>query len=119
MADDKGVADNPPTLTDDELDMKTPKELNALLLTAKRAMSKCVLESSWTFTVPAVLVSVPLGIRFKTYSPLVFAAITASGIDYYNGMRTCDDLKQNIDRIKYVIALKTVGDDRKAQFGVK
>ena len=51
--------------------------------------------------------SVPLSIRLKSFSPLVIAAVTASGLDYYLGMRKCSDLKQNIDRIKEVITLNT------------
>lgn len=99
-----------PRYTEEQLKAKSVKELDALLGTAKHAMSDCMLQSSWTFTVPSVLLSVPLSIHFKTYSPLVFSAITASGIDFYHASRLCSDLKENIDKIKYAIALKKVGD---------
>lgn len=99
-----------PQYTEEQLNAKDLKELDALLGTAKHAMSDCMLQSSWTFTVPSVLLSVPLSIHFKTYSPLVFSAITASGIDFYHASRLCSDLKENMDKIKYAIALKKLGD---------
>lgn len=90
----------------DVLTPKSQKELDALLLTAKREMSKCVLDSSWTFTIPSVIISVPLSIRYKTYAPLVLSAVIASGVDYSRGLQKCQHLSKNIETIRYAIALQ-------------
>lgn len=93
---------------EDEVSKKTPKqerkELDATLQNAREEMSKCVLDSSWTFTLPAVLLSVPLSIKLKSYAPFVFAGVVASGADYYRGMCQCDDLNENLKKIKLAIA---------------
>lgn len=84
---------------------KERKQMEAALLKKKREMSKCVLDSSWTFTIPAVLISIPLSIRFKTYAPLVLSIVSASGFDYYRGMCQCDDLNETIKEMKLAIAI--------------
>lgn len=79
-------------------------ELMARLVSVKKEMSACVLDSSWSITVPAVLLSIPLSVRYKTYTPLVFAAITASGTDYYLGFCKCEEIRKNMQHIKRRIA---------------
>lgn len=97
------------SLFDSDLKTKSRNELDGLLLEARREMSECTLASSWAFTIPAVLVSIPLGVRYKTYAPLVMAAVTASGFDYYRGLCLCDDFNNNIKKIKYAIAMQEHG----------
>lgn len=96
-------------LSTEELNEKSPKELDALLHKVKNQMSECVLQSSWKYTVPAVSLSVPISVLMKSYSPLVFCAVTASGYDFILGMRKCDHFNQNIQEIKKVIALHQLG----------
>lgn len=80
------------------------EELTARLIKVKKEMSACVLDSSWSLTVPAVLLSIPFSVRLKTYTPLVFSAITASGIDYYLGFCKCEEIRKNMQQIKRRIA---------------
>lgn len=80
------------------------KDLRATLREAKKRLSKCILDSSWTLTVPAVLLSIPASIRFKSYSPFVFAVVSASGFDYYLGMSKCLEFRQNMKDIQLRIA---------------
>lgn len=85
-----------------ETSEQTPKEaLEKSLKTAKQAAAECILKSSWKFTIPSVVISVPMSIYMKTYSPLVFAAVTASGLDYFNGLRNC---KAKTDKVKQIQA---------------
>lgn len=80
------------------------RALEASLLEAKKTLSKCTLDSAWTLTIPAVVISVPLSIRLKTYTPLVFAAVSASGLDYYLGLKKCQDCADNVNKLKRRIA---------------
>lgn len=79
--------------------------LEKSLVEAKKEMSSCILDSSWTFTIPAVIISIPFCIRFKTYAPLVVSGIVSSGIDYHTGMTKCEQFSKNIKEIKLRIAI--------------
>lgn len=79
-------------------------ELRKSLVIAKKELSKCALDNSWAFTIPAVAVAVPLSVRYKTYSPLVFAAVSASGADYYRGLKQCESYANNMKSIQRLIA---------------
>lgn len=86
----------------------SPPSLESLeesLKQAKKAATECILQSSWTLTIPCAIASVPLSIYFKTYSPLVFTAVSASGFDYYRGMQKCKDLTNEVKRIQKEIAI--------------
>ncbi|CAN8064553.1 unnamed protein product [Agarophyton chilense] len=80
------------------------QKLSEQLSLSKKEMSACVLDSSWSMTIPAVLLSIPIAVRIKSYSPLVFVAITASGFDYYLGFRKCEEIRRNMVEIKRRIA---------------
>lgn len=88
-----------------ELDSLSRKALEDSLKQAKKAAAECILKSSWTFTIPGVLASVPLSIHLKTYSPLVFTAVTASGLDYFNGLKNCKEKTAHVKAIQARIAL--------------
>lgn len=80
-------------------------ELSSMLHEADRAINKCVLDHAWVFTIPSALVSIPFSVRYKTYSPLVFAAITGSGLDYFRGIQKCQHHNDRIKKLKLAIAI--------------
>lgn len=91
---------------------KDLKPLEDSLKEAKKAAADCILKSSWMLTIPGVMASVPLSIYMKTYAPLVFTAVTASGIDYYRGMMECKHLTDEVKKIQREIAIiKLAGKD--------
>lgn len=80
-------------------------ELEESLNTAKRAAAECILKSSWKFTVPGVVLSVPISIYMKSYSPLLLAAVTASGLDHFNGLQICKEKTNHVKQIQAELAL--------------
>lgn len=99
------------TITEADEEVKTlfaensKNELDALLHKANRAANDCILDNSWLFSVPAALLSIPLSVRFKTFTPLVFAAVSGSGLDYVRGIKLCEHHRENIKQIKLAIAM--------------
>lgn len=52
---------------------------------------ECVLNNSWMFSVIAVALAVPVGIRLKSYVPLIHFGIVGTGVDIFVGVRRCRD----------------------------
>lgn len=80
-------------------------ELDAMLEEANRAVNKCIFDHAWVFSIPAALISVPFGMRYKTFSPLVFAAVTGSGLDYFRGVQKCQHHYDRIKQFRLAIAI--------------
>lgn len=79
--------------------------LEETLKAAKREAADCILKSSWTVTVPSVIVSVPLSVYLRSYTPLVFSACSASGIDYFRGLQKCNGLTEEVKKIQRELAI--------------
>lgn len=102
------LLDNPTTqpLPDEPANKKEKlASLEESLKSAKKAASDCILKSAWTFTIPGVALSVPISVYLKSYSPLVFTAVSASGFDYINALRQCTDNVNEVKRIQKEIAI--------------
>lgn len=87
--------------------------LEESLRLARQAAAECVLNSSWTFTVPGVILSVPMSVYFRSYTPLVFAACSASGLDYFRGLQKCKYRTDDVKRIQRQLAIMSL--DRSIQ----
>lgn len=75
-------------------------QLEEELKEAKKKANSCILNSSWTITIPGVAIAVPTCVYFKTYAPLVITAMAGSGLDYYWGMRKCESFIEEVNRIE-------------------
>ncbi|EFN54047.1 hypothetical protein CHLNCDRAFT_136121 [Chlorella variabilis] len=62
------------------------------------ALSDCVLESSWLCTVVAVALAVPLGVRQKSYMPVVYLGLAGTVMDLLNGYDKCKEQRQALER---------------------
>lgn len=82
------------------------EELDGMLHEANRAVNKCVFDHAWVFSIPSALISIPFSVRYKTYTPLVFAGVTGSGLDYFRGILKCQDHRDRIKQIKLAIAIQ-------------
>mgnify|MGYP003460183458 CR=1 FL=1 len=71
-------------------------DVDGLISSAQRELSKCMLANAWTCTVVGVSGSVPASIYLKSYSPLVIASVLGSGADYILSFRKCTDLRQKV-----------------------
>ena len=52
----------------------------------QEALGQCMLGSSWAVSMAAVAVAVPLGVRARSYKPLVYAALLGSMGDLLRGI---------------------------------
>jgi hypothetical protein len=56
---------------------------------ARAQLAACVLSSSYSYCVGAALLSIPVSVRLKTYTPLGYAAIAGTGADLLSGYYSC------------------------------
>lgn len=56
----------------------------------QRALGDCVLDRSWLCSVIGALVSIPVGIRRKSFQPLVFFGTTGAMADIILGITNCE-----------------------------
>ena len=52
----------------------------------QRQLAECTLNKSWVFSVVGLAISVPLGLKFKSYNPVVYCGLTGTMLDLLNGM---------------------------------
>lgn len=93
-----------PAEIDPALKNQSRDELQAGLDVARKKMSSCVIDHAWPISLASVLLSVPVCIRYKTYTPFVFAIVSGSGLDYVRGIKKCQQFNDDINQFKYAIA---------------
>lgn len=59
------------------------------------SFGECVLNNSWMFSVIAVALAVPVGIRLKSYVPLIHFGIVGTGVDIFVGVRRCREMSES------------------------
>ncbi|KAK9814810.1 hypothetical protein WJX72_011894 [[Myrmecia] bisecta] len=66
----------------------------------EKAVFDCVLESSWKYCVIGLGLAVPLGVKFKSYSPLVYLGLAGTGLDLYTGYTKCEAQRLALEAYK-------------------
>ncbi|CAL5225825.1 g8606 [Coccomyxa viridis] len=56
----------------------------------QRELADCVMSSSWIFCLSGVALSIPFGIRSKSYLPLVYLGVGGTVLDMVNGYWKCN-----------------------------
>lgn len=51
----------------------------------QQALAGCVLDSSWFYCVAGVGLAIPIGVRLKSYNPLVYLGLSGTLLDLLNG----------------------------------
>lgn len=74
-------------------------------LKMKEIYNTCLLNNQMYFySITGSLISIPLGIYFKTYKPLALSIFIGTGLDFYYGRKKCNKIKNEID--EYLINKK-------------
>lgn len=76
---------------------------------ARAALASCVLSSSYTYCVAGVLLSVPLGVRYKTYTPLAYAGLAGTAADLLHGYSACSEQRERL-----AFATKRLEEEKRA-----
>lgn len=67
-------------------------------------LGQCVLGNSWLYTAVGVGVAVPVGVRYRSYTPLAYAGLVGTGLDLVAGYTRCkaqrDALARCTERLK-------------------
>eukprot|EP00871_Galdieria_phlegrea_P005194 jgi/Galph1/5676/GphlegSOOS_G4339.1 len=67
----------------------------------KQTYSECVFSGSWIFTVLGLLASIPLGIRYNSYNPLVVGFLAGGAGDLYRSYHyVCSPLRVKIETLE-------------------
>jgi hypothetical protein len=52
----------------------------------RAALGECVMRSSWFYCVAGVILAIPLSVKLKTYSPVVYLGLGGTAVDLINGI---------------------------------
>ncbi|KAL4458277.1 hypothetical protein ABPG75_013142 [Micractinium tetrahymenae] len=63
----------------------------------QRELSDCVLGSSWFYCVAGVALAVPIGVRRKSYMPVVVLGLAGTMLDILNGYDKCKDQRAALE----------------------
>ncbi|KAI7842771.1 hypothetical protein COHA_003519 [Chlorella ohadii] len=63
----------------------------------EQELSDCVLNSSWFFCVAGVALAVPLGVKKKSYWPVVYLGLGGTLLDLINGYDKCKAQRQALE----------------------
>ncbi|BDA47765.1 hypothetical protein COCOBI_11-0220 [Coccomyxa sp. Obi] len=78
----------------------------------QESLADCVLSSSWMFCLGGVALSVPFGIKFKSYLPLVYFGLGGTVLDMLNGYMECNAQRKEL--AAYQEALQRGADSGKS-----
>ncbi|KAL3700579.1 hypothetical protein R1sor_018601 [Riccia sorocarpa] len=71
----------------------------------------CSLYGSWIWSVAGALIAIPLGIRKKSFAPLVFYGSTGAMIDIWVGLSNCERARQEQLQAKAAAASSAEGEN--------
>ena len=71
---------------------------------AKSALSECVLSSSFKYCTLGIALAVPVGVRLKSYNPLVYFGIAGTLGDFLEGYHTCQDQRLALEKCQKEMA---------------
>jgi len=55
----------------------------------EQELAECVMAESWYWCAAGLALAVPLGVRFHTYTPLVYLGMGGTAIDLVQGYNAC------------------------------
>lgn len=64
---------------------------NGELSKARAALAECVISSSYKYCTLGIALAVPLGVRLKSYNPLVYFGVAGTLGDYLEGYHNCQE----------------------------
>ncbi|CAL8469772.1 g9314 [Coccomyxa elongata] len=62
----------------------------------QESLADCVLTSSWIFCLGGVALSVPFGVKYKSYLPLVYFGLGGTVLDMLNGYMECNAQRKEL-----------------------
>ncbi|PRW61191.1 Hydroxyacyl-thioester dehydratase type mitochondrial [Chlorella sorokiniana] len=71
--------------------------MDARKLQLEQELGDCVLNSSWFFCVAGVALAVPLGVKKKSYWPVVYLGLAGTLLDLINGLDKCKTQRQALE----------------------
>ena len=71
---------------------------------AKSALSECVLSSSFKYCTLGIALAVPVGVRLKSYNPLVYFGLAGTLGDFLEGYHTCEDQRLALEQCQKELA---------------
>mmetsp|Transcript_29144 Transcript_29144/g.82168 ORF Transcript_29144/g.82168 Transcript_29144/m.82168 type:complete len:85 (-) Transcript_29144:142-396(-) len=61
---------------------------------ARTALAECVLNSSYKYCTLGIALAVPIGVKLKSYNPLVYLGISGTLADFLEGYSTCQEQRE-------------------------
>jgi hypothetical protein len=71
---------------------------------ADRNLDECSLYGSWIFSVLGALIAIPVGIKKKSYAPLVFFGATGAMLDIVQSITDCERERVEKERAAALLA---------------
>mmetsp|Transcript_9473 Transcript_9473/g.24147 ORF Transcript_9473/g.24147 Transcript_9473/m.24147 type:complete len:87 (+) Transcript_9473:287-547(+) len=67
---------------------------------ARAALVECVLDSSYKWCTLGIALAVPVGVRLKSYAPLMYFGMSGTLMDFLNGYHNCQEQRRAYEQAK-------------------
>ena len=65
---------------------------------AKSALAECILDSSFKYCTLGIALAVPVGVKLKSYNPLVYLGLAGTLGDFLEGYHNCHEQRQALEQ---------------------
>ena len=65
---------------------------------ARSALAECVIDSSYKYCTLGIALAVPIGVKLKSYNPLVYLGVSGTLADFLEGYNNCQEQREAYEK---------------------